>query len=422
MQLAYGSALHAAREQGEDVLLIAAAALLEASDIEGAAAAERMLAQLLWAKGRVSESIERLTKAMELLAERPATPEKAEVLLSYWRNLWLAGHHPANDVLEQALAVAERLGRNDLILDARINLALLHGFGEGDSGAIRENEEAIALAREIGSPDINRAYINLASLHDWRGDKQRSADVHLEGLSTAQRFGDVVRARFLRAEVILDQVCSGQWDKAFGDALAFIEECTASPHYMEGAAQLACAAILIGRDDLVRARRHLERMRELAGEIPDPQIAVPTYSIRARFFVEAGDLAAAREALTMLPKPGMAREMLLDPAYVEAAMVATAVGAPELVAPVLASANAETPWTRAVMAVLEGHPAEAALVCARAHEHHYASILTLRAVEQREAVETAQVRDAVEFFRSVGAARYLARIEPGADPVLTDTG
>jgi hypothetical protein len=64
----------------------------------------------------------------------------------------------------------------------------------------------------------------------------------------------------------------------------------------------------------------------------------------------------------------------------------------------------------------------AARECASAHERHYASILTLRAVEQREALEPAQVREAVEFFRSVGATRYLARIEPGVDPVLTDTG
>jgi class 3 adenylate cyclase/tetratricopeptide (TPR) repeat protein len=422
MQLAYGSALHAAREQGEDVLLIAASALLDASDIEGTAAAERMLAQLLWTKGRVPESIERLKKAMELLAERPATPEKAEVLLSYWRNLWLAGHDPANDLLDQALAVAERLGRKDLVLDARINLALLHGFGGGDPGAIREHEEAIALAREMGSPDINRAYINLASLHDWRGDKQRSAALHLEGWSTAKRFGDTARTRFLRAEVVLDQVCSGQWDKALGDARAFIEECKASPHYMEGAAQMACAAILLGRDDLARARRHLERMHELAAAIQDPQIAVPAYSIRSRFFAETGDAAGALEALAKLPDPGASSTVLLDPAYVEAAIAATAVGAPELIAPVLAPTISETAWTRAIRAILDGRLAEAARECASAHERHYASILTMRAVEQREALEPAQLDEAVEFFRSVGATRYLARIEPGVDPVLIDTG
>jgi class 3 adenylate cyclase/tetratricopeptide (TPR) repeat protein len=422
MQLAYGAALHAAREQGEEVLLIAASALLDASDIEGTAAAERMLAQLLWVKGRVSEAIERLKTAMELLADRPATPEKAEVLLSYWRNLWLAGHHPANDLLDQALAVAERLGRKDLVLDARVNLALLHGFGAGDPGAIGEYEEAIALAREIGSPDITRAYINLASLHDWRGDKQRSAALHLEGWSIAKRFGDTSRTRFLKAEVILDQVCGGQWDQALSDAAAFIEECKAQPHYMECAAQMACAAISLGRDDLARARRHLERMHELAAEIRDPQIAVPTYSIRSRFFAETGDLASARAALAMLPDSGMAPEMLLDPAYVEATMAATAVGAPELLEPVLASASSATIWTQAIRAILAGRLAEAARACASAHERHYGAILTLRAFEQGDALEPAQVSEAVEFFRSVGATRYLARIEPEVDPVLIDTG
>jgi AAA ATPase-like protein len=422
MQLAYGSALHSAREQGEDVLLLAAAALLDASDIEGTAAAERMLAQLQWTKGRAPESNERLKKAMGLLAERPATPEKAEVLLTYWRNLWLAGHHPDNDLLEQALGVAERLERKDLILDARINLALLHGFGGGDPGAIGEHEAAIALAREIGSPDITRAYINLASLHDWRGDKQRSAALHLEGWSGAKRFGDTARARFLKAEIILDQVCDGQWDEALDDALSFIDACARSPHYMESAVQMACTAILLGRDDLARARRHLERLRELAVEVQDPQVAVPTHSIRARFHVETGDLAAAREALTLLPDTGMAPAMLLDPAYVEAAIAANAVGTPERIAPILAAASGETPWTRAIRAILDGRFALAARECASAHERHYASILTLRAIAEREAVEPDQARQAAEFFRSAGATRYLAQMGRGVDPVLTDTG
>jgi hypothetical protein len=241
-------------------------------------------------------------------------------------------------------------------------------------------------------------------------------------LSIAKRFGDVARVRFLEAEVILDHVSGGHWDRALADARAFIEECQTVPHYMEGAAQMACAAILLGRDDVGRARRHLDRLRELATEIQDPQVAVPTYSIRSRFFAETGDVAGALEALAMLSDPGMAPTTLLDPAFVEAAIAATAVGAPELLTPVLATASAETPWTRAIKAILEGRSAEAARECASAHERHYASILTLRAVEQREALEPAQVREAVEFFRSVGATRYLARIEPEVDPVLTDTG
>ena len=153
-----------------------------------------------------------------------------------------------------------------------------------------------------------------------------------------------------------------------------------------------------------------------------PQVAVPIYSIRARFFAETGDAAGALEALAMLSDPGMAPTALLDPAFVEAAIAARAVGAPELLTPVLTKVSGETTWTRAVRAILEGRTAQAARECASAHERHFASILTLRAVEGRETLEPAQVREAVEFFRSVGAARYLARIEPGVDPVLTDTG
>ena len=422
MQLAYGSALHSAREQGEDVLLGAAAALLDASDIEGTAAAERMLAQLLWVKGRAPEAIERLKKAMELLAERPATPEKAEVLLTYWRNLWLAGHHPDDDLLDQALAVAERLGRKDLILDARVNLALLHGFGGGDPGAIAEYEEAIALAREIGSPDITRAYINLASLHDWRGDKQRSAALHLEGWSGSEAL------RRYRAHAVPEsrdhprpgvRRAVGQ---ALADALSFIEACAGSPHYMEGAAQMACAAILLGRDDLARARRHLERLRELAGG--------PRSAGRRSDALDPRPVLSPRRAISPLlarrspccptrawrrpccsTRPTSRRQWQRQPS-----------AHPSCIASILAAASGETPWTRAIRAILDGRFAPAARECASAHERHYASILTVRAIAEREAVEPDEVRQAAEFFRSAGATRYLAQMERGVDPVLTDTG
>jgi tetratricopeptide (TPR) repeat protein len=402
-------------------LISAAAALLEASDVEGAAAAEKILSQLLWTEGRVPEAIERSTRAMQLLADRPATPEKAELLLAHWRNLWLAGRPPADDILEQAIVVAERLGRKDLIVDARINLALLHGFSGGDDAAIGEHEEAIALAREIGTPDITRGYINLASLHDWRGAKHLSAALHLEGWSLAKRFGDTARGRFLEGEVLLDLLSSGQWDEALAQGQAYIELCRSSPHYMEGPVRIAVAAILLGRDELGEARRHLDRACALALEIKDPQVAVPAYSARARFCAETGDTAGAVEALGLLPDTSASPSILLDPAYVEAAIAATDARVPDTLTQILTSRSVETAWKEAIAAIAEARLADASRACARAHERHYASLLTMRATERGEVVAPDLTREAMTFFRSVKATRYLARMERGADAVLIDS-
>jgi hypothetical protein len=412
MQLAYGAALAMARQEGEVVLRSAASALLAAEDVEGAAKAERILAELLWSQGRVPESIDRLRTAMDLLAHRPASPEKAEMLLAYWRFRWLAGLEPSDAVLDEALAVAERLGRKDLIVSVRLNLALRHGFSGGDRRAIAEHEEAIQLAREIGTPEILRGYINLASLHHWMGDRKTGDALHQEGRALAERFGDVIRARFLDGELLLDQLTGGDWDASLANALAFIDECKLSPHYLESGAQQAVISILLARDDVEGARPHVDRLRALAEEIQDPQVTIPAYAMCARFAAETGDAAGARRALAALPAPSSGTPTLMDPAWVKAALAAADVGAPELIASSLVSANDETAWARAVQAMRDGHMAAAAEACAGAGDPFCAALLTLRAVEGGEEVAATQVADAVAFFRRVGAARYLRRMDP----------
>ena len=183
---------------------------------------------------------------------------------------------------------------------------------------------------------------------------------------------------------------------------------------------MACAAILLGRDDLARARRHLERLRGWrrdpgsAGRRPDALDPRPVLR-------RDGRLAGAREALALLPDTGMAPTMLLDPAFVEAAMAATPWRTRALT-PVLAAASGETPWTRAIRAILEGRPAEAARECASAHERH------LRVDPDAASGRGARGSRAGPGSRGggvlpLGRRDALSRaMEPGVDPVLTDTG
>ena len=81
-----------------------------------------MLAQLLWVQGRVPEAIERLKKAMQLLADGGDAGRRRRRCSPTANPRRPAGHQPADDLLDQALAVAERLGRKDLVLDARMTL------------------------------------------------------------------------------------------------------------------------------------------------------------------------------------------------------------------------------------------------------------------------------------------------------------
>jgi class 3 adenylate cyclase/tetratricopeptide (TPR) repeat protein len=411
MLLAYGAALSSARQEGLDTLEQAATALRASGDVEGAARAENELAGLLWSFGRVSESIERLHGAMEMLADRPATSEKAEVLLSYWRNLWLAGSDPSDAILDEAVNVAERLGRKDLTVTALIDRGLRHGFGEGDPVGLAEFEQAIQLAREIGSPEISRGYINLASLQWWLGDKGAMLGLHREGLAAAQRFGDVQRTRFIRGEMLLDWLSSGDWERALSESLEFIESCRASPHYMEAGARDAAASISLARDDLEGARSHLDRLTSLAGEIRDPQVTLPAHALSARFFAETGDAESARSALARACQTFDRSRTLLDPACVEAALAASDISAPEIVLPLLREASTETAWSRAVQAIVEGRLGDAAEECASAGDVFYAALATMRAAERGEPLEPGRFDEALAFFRGVDARRYLDRME-----------
>lgn len=409
--LAYGSVLVRTKEQGQEELATAASALENLGENERAAIAERRLAELLWLQGRVPESVECLRRGLNLLADRPASPEKAEVLLAYWRNAWLAGLDPPDATLDEALSIADQLGRNDLVVTARINRAMRLGFDRGDRAGVEENHHAIELANEIGSAEITRAYINLASLQDCFGDKRLCAELHQQGLAIATRFGDVPRLRFLAGETISDRLSAGEWDQSLREAIAFIESCRSSPHYMEASARAAAASISLARDNLEGARAHLARLAELAAEIQDPQVTIPTDALHAFYYTETEDAGNAGIMINRILDVALPRRTLLNPAYVQAAIAAHDLGQPKLIAPVLGTASAETPWTRAVEAIADGRLTAAARECESAGELHFAAILAMRAAEGGEELQPGQQQQALAFSRSVGATRYLRRLE-----------
>jgi hypothetical protein len=367
---------------------------------------------LLWLQGRVPEAIEHQRTAKEMLADRPPSVERTRVLLNYWRNLWLAGLKPPDEINDEALADAERLGRRDLMVTALINRALRLGFGEGDRAAFAENERAIAIAREIGAAEISRGYINQASLMWWFGDQRGAAELVREGHALAQRFGDVLRTRFLQGEIIVGKVGAGEWEAARAEAVEFVEGLAASPHYMEVTVRQALATMSFAQGDDATADRELARSVELAETIGDPQATVPVTATQARWCAERGDRAGARDALVNRLRP--APNMLLDPALIEAAFAASLIGEPELLASALASASAETPWTQAVERIMEGRLADAADLCETAGNLHYAALLGLYAVEAGEDVEPARREQVVSFFRETRADRYLRRLDEQA--------
>jgi tetratricopeptide (TPR) repeat protein len=156
----------------------------------------------------------------------------------------------------------------------------------------------------------------------------------------------------------------------------------------------------------------LNRMLELARRIQDPQVLVAALAVAARIFVQLGRIDQARELADELGSVAH-----LESGYVaELGLVASELGAEELVRNAMAKTPANDPWRQAAEAMLEGDYVRAADILIAADRHYMQAELRLRAAQalfaqgrQEEADE--QLERALAFSRSVGATRYVAEAE-----------
>ena len=213
---ATGRRSSAPRASGADVLAEAAAELLDAGDLEQAAEAEVLLADLLMIdQGRREEAAAHVDHAASLLVERPPSRSKARVLASR------ANFHLAVDEAEEAMSVgrrgAARWPRPSGSTGLRAHALSTRGFARvmtGDLEGLRDLREGVEVADGANSPQAARGYNHLASITADLGDLPKAFELYEQSRRVAERFGDAIALGWLDVERAYELYWRGEWDAA----------------------------------------------------------------------------------------------------------------------------------------------------------------------------------------------------------------
>jgi class 3 adenylate cyclase len=409
----YGSSLRHV-ERGGPILEDAYVELARVGDSESAAETQAMLATFAWQAGDRDRCFDHLEIATALLEGAPASRAKAYVLAQVCRYRMLAGENEeAIRVGAQAFVMAEEVGGLDEVKASVLNSAGVSRISAGDNAGIDDIEHSIAIALAANSAESLRGYTNLASIHYSAGDLERGAELTAEGIRLSERFGDETNRRFLRGHQMLGANMSGAWDRCLALADEFIAEAEAgSPHYHEAGARCLRALIRLGRDDPVGAAADADRALMLARRVKDPQVIEPVLGGVAFVFRQTGRaneaqaLAAELAQTLSTTEHFVALEGNFPGAWVlvDAGLQARLLSALDRV-PAL-------PWHKAARAVALDDPVSAADTYRAIGSLTDEAYCRLRAAgglvaKGRRGEADDQLQQALIFYRSVGATRYI---------------
>lgn len=392
-------------------------ALLKAGDKQTAAEAELSVSRLWWRRGQRDESFRHDTRAAELVGTT-SSPAAARVLAYQARTRMIAGE-PGEGIRlgEQALAMAEALGNDEIRAHALSTVGSSKGYLGDPEGGVADMERALEIALGARSPQGGTILNNLAVQAIFEFEIRRAAELFDEGRRVAELYGAASDARFLRGQQAGVAYLLGRWDEALELGERFIAECEAgSPHYLHGRMLGDRAEIREARGDIEGALADFRRSLVLAREIGDPQALLPRLGSTVLAFETHGLSDEARPLAVELVE--------LVPAYVHEATLAlsfaflisrTALELEPDVRQALENAP-PAPWKELAFTCLDRDFVRAAEIWAAGGSPPMEARVHLRAAEElidsgRTAEGEDQARRALAFYRSVAAAYYIDRCE-----------
>jgi class 3 adenylate cyclase len=409
-----GTSRFASAEEGFEELEAAIAGLLAVEDRAAAAEAESVLASLYWRKGRNDLTAEHDARAEALLTDAPPSASKAWVLSR------LSGRHMVADRAAEAIALgqeairmAEELGFEDVLVEALNNVGTARA-NTGNRDGFEDLERAIALARKTNR-NPSRAQGNYAECLREYGELGRSGELFEEARRESERRGHSGALRWLAGERAAELYWLGSWNEAVRIANERIAEAEGgAPHWMDPAHRGVRGLVRLARADLAGAWDDAAKALDFCRVANDPQMLFPALSFNARVLLAAGRPDEARERVDELLKLWSEREgMMMRSSWgPELAFASAELGRARHFLDAASPSTASTPWIQAATAFVSGQLVDAADTFANIRARPEEAYSRLRAAEAliaagrlREGDE--QLRQALSFWSSVGATRYL---------------
>jgi tetratricopeptide (TPR) repeat protein len=397
-----------------EALDLARDALLLAGAPEPAAEAEAFLGHGAWYRGDRDAAVSHFSEALELVAEREASPSKARVLALSARFRMLAGTPPeAIQIAREALAIAETLELDELRAHALTTIGSSKSRLETSSGR-PELEEAFAIGLAANSPVAATTLNNLGVLATWEGNFRKSYEIYPEAAKLAERFGDRDSMRFLRGNWAFAAYVVGRWDEAVDLADRFIAECASSPHYAEGIAREARSAVRLGRGDIEGAREDGAFILEHARKVKDAQRLLPTLASWAVNQFILGDEREARALATEALDLARAHVEIAAAAH-DLLVVAGQLGIREEYREIAERAP-EGPWKKLLLVGTAGDLRATADLLATFNMPSLEGLARLfggelMIAEGRHTEGEAELEKALIFYRPLGATFHVERAE-----------
>jgi predicted ATPase/class 3 adenylate cyclase len=404
------------RALGDDVLATAAEELLDAGDPEGSAEAQVLAAEVLFLRGRYRDAAPLFEAAAELLTELPPSRAKVSVLGGVARFKMVSdASAEAVEVGREALSMAEALGLDELRASI-LNTVGVARVALGDLAGLADLEAAIEIARGLHSYQLARGLNNLASTLIALGDLERGYALYDESRSVGAQLGWTGAVAWVDAELADAAYNRGEWDDAIAACESILTTGDGRSPVGEIDARVLLALMRLARDDPAAAD-DAEAGLSVARTSPDPQTLFPALAAGARVLVENGAVDAGRRLVAELLSRWEANPSAFASSWLAyLAPIVPVVHETGEVLAILEALRLETRWREAALALLRGDAVGAANVYAQigslpdeAHARLQAGQALARAGRQAEADE--ELSRALEFFRRVGAERYVREAE-----------
>jgi class 3 adenylate cyclase len=390
----------------------ARSALLAVGDRARAAEVDARLGELWWLKGHRDRSLEHLERAQALVRDEPASAGKAYVLSELARYQMLADEFDVQTA-QEALELAEALELEEV----RANVLITTGTGRvllGDpqgTADVRRGLE-IALAGNFLSAAV-RGYSNLAHVTQGvDGDLHEGLRLALEAEKAAQRFGTKATLRWTRGALIGFWFELGHWDQCARAADEFLTESAAlGPHYYDAYVRTARSLMRLAHGDVEAALEDQTELLISARQAKDPQILHPALGVSAYLLAAAGRTDEGQRILAELFAAGTAEMSNLFESFTDCLLAAEILGRRDEVRQWLGTSR-NSPWFAAARALADQEFVRAAESLDSMGAARSAALARLRAAQElvktgRQVDVDNQLRHALNFFRSVGATRFI---------------